>query len=56
MSLNEFITTSYGKEIYQISYSKKRSEMQELKTKWYFCINTCSTMSHHGHFDYAPLS
>ena len=40
----------------QTSYSKKMSEMQELKTKWYFRINACLTMSHQNHFDYAHLS
>ena len=41
MSLKEFITTFYEKE---------------LKTKGYFCINACLTMSHQNHFDYANLS
>ena len=29
--------------------------MQELKTKWYFCINASLTMSHQNHFDYANI-
>ena len=42
--------------VFERTYSKKRYEIQELKTKQYFCINPCPTMSHQNHFDYVLLS
>ena len=58
MSLKEFITTSYGVEIYLDTKKLRQAKVWYPRTKnqMIFLFNTSPTVSHQSHCDCMPLS